>query len=62
MSDDPKYVTYTKEDLERMPPKQRNEVFLKAVKMTGVAVVTGPDGKPKYDDPSLAGTYHEEQR
>lgn len=45
-----------------MSEEQRVEVFLKATTVRGTVLVLGPDGKPKYDDPALAGTYAEEAR
>lgn len=57
MSNEP--VTYTKEQLEAMPPEEANNLMMKACKIEGFAVVKDKHGVIKYDDISLKGTYHE---
>ena len=54
-----KVVTYNKEQLEAMTPADRNNAFMKAVKVEGKVVVRRADGSVKYDDESLKGTYGE---
>ncbi len=51
--------TYTKEELDAMPEGALLELLLKATEITGTVLVRDKDGNPKYDDPSLAGTYGE---
>lgn len=47
------------EELKRMTPAEFNNVLIRATKITGKVLVRDKDGNPKYDDPSLAGTYGE---
>lgn len=51
--------TYTKEELEAMPPEVAHNLMMLATKIEGHAVVRRQDGSIKYDNPALAGTYHE---
>ena len=51
--------TYTKEELQAMPPDEANNLMMLATKIEGKAVVRCADGSIRYDDASLAGTYHE---
>lgn len=52
--------TYSKEDLEAMPPDQARNLLMKAIEITGTFVVRDKGGNIKYDKPELAGTYGEE--
>ena len=52
--------TYGPEELAAMTPAEFNEALLKAIKIEGKVLVRDQYGNPKYDDPSLAGTYGEE--
>ena len=52
--------TYTLEDLQNMPVSEVNKLLnTPGATFYGTAVVRGPDGKPKYDDPAKAGEYME---
>ena len=51
--------TYTKEELEAMPPEAAHNLMMLATKIEGTAVVRQADGSIKYDDESLKGTYEE---
>lgn len=53
--------TYTKEELDQMPPADAINVLLKASKVEGSGVVRQADGTVKYDNPELAGTYGENE-
>lgn len=50
-------------DLKNMSPQEVGAVLNAArtgrVKVTGAAVVRSKSGNVKYDNPSLAGSYHE---
>lgn len=52
--------TYGTEELAAMTPNEFNNVLMKATKIEGKVLVRDKDGNPKYEDPSLAGTYGEE--
>lgn len=52
--------TYTTEELQAMTPDEFNNALMNAVKIEGKVLVRDQHGNPKYDDPSLAGTYGEE--
>lgn len=52
--------TYTPEELAAMSRDDIARLLLRAVKIEATCVVRRADGSIKYDDPSLAGTYHEE--
>ena len=58
---DEKRITLTKQQLDAMDATALNALLVKATKMQATAVVRRADGSIKYDDPALAGTYHEEQ-
>ena len=52
--------TYTLEDLQNMPVSEVNKLLnTPGATFHGTAVVKGPDGKPKYDDPAEVGNYGE---
>ncbi len=51
----------TGEELQKMTPAERNEVFLKMVKIEGTGVVKRADGTIKYDNVTLKGTYGEKE-
>lgn len=53
-------TTYTLEELQRMPTQRRNELLLRATKIEATVVVRDAQGRRKYDDPTLAGSYREE--
>lgn len=53
-------ITLTPQQIERMDKDEFNALLLKATKIEATCVVRRADGSVKYDDPSLAGTYHEE--
>lgn len=50
---------YSLEEFKNLPPAEQNVVLQKG-KVKGTAVVKGPDGKIKYDNPDAAGQYKEE--
>ena len=52
--------TYSAKELAQLKPGELNAILMKAVKIEGTALVTDKDGKPKYDQPELQGTYGEE--
>ncbi len=52
--------TYGPAELAAMTAEEFNDALLKAIKIEGKVLVRDKDGNPKYDDPSLAGTYGEE--
>jgi len=54
-----KTKTYNQDQLKAMDPGQRNAILMKAVKITGTAVIRRADNSVKYDDESLKGTYNE---
>lgn len=63
MSETPKDLirrTYAPQELAAMSRDDLAQLFLRAVKIEATCVVRRADGSIKYDDPSLAGTYHEE--
>jgi hypothetical protein len=43
-----------------MSPGDRVDLFLKATKIEATVVVRDAQGRPKYDDQELAGSYHED--
>lgn len=47
-------------ELQTMSEEERNEAFMKAIKIEGTALVRDKDGNPKYDHPERAGQYGEE--
>jgi hypothetical protein len=53
--------TYELEDLAKMTPEQVNKALLEAVEIKAKAVVRDSEGNIKYSDPSLAGTYGEQE-
>lgn len=55
-----KKITLTREDIEKMPREEFNNLILAAHKVEAKAVVRRADGSIKYDRPELAGTYGEE--
>lgn len=54
-----KTKTFTKEQLDQMPPAEAINVFLKATKMEGMGVVRRADGTVKYDKPEREGKFGE---
>ncbi len=52
--------TYSARELAEMKPGELNAILMKAVKVEGTVMVINKDGKPKYDQPELQGTYGEE--
>ena len=57
--------TFTMEELLQMDAEEVSEILGKLSdvrsKIRGTAVVLGPDGKPKYNDPKRAGEFHEDK-
>lgn len=53
-------ITLTPEQLRQMDKHQLAQMFLRAQKIEATFVVRRADGTIKYDQPELAGTYHEE--
>jgi len=49
----------TKQEFDAMAPAQQNNVLLAMTKIEGTAVVRGADGRIRYDDETLKGTYGE---
>jgi len=47
--------------LARMSPAELVNVMARATKIQGTVLIRDEHGNPKYDDPSLAGTYGEAQ-
>ena len=60
MTENEATITYSKDDLDAMPKEQVNNVMMLKPKIEGTGVVRRADGSIKYEDPSLAGTYGEE--
>lgn len=54
-------MQYTLEELDRMTPEQRNDILMRAVKVEATVIVHDRHGRPKYDDPKLAGSYNEDK-
>lgn len=52
--------TYTKQELDAMTPDERTALIMPGATVRATFVVRDRDGRIKYDDPALAGTYHEE--
>lgn len=46
-----KEIRLTKAELDAMSPEERHELFMRAVKIEGTALVRRADGSIKYDDP-----------
>jgi len=46
-------------EFNEMPADEQASVLMKMVKIEGVGVVRDEDGNIKYDDPSQAGTFGE---
>lgn len=61
MSDQTTRITLTKAQLDAMSRDDLAALVMKAQRIEATAVVIGRDGRIKYDDPTKAGTYHEEQ-
>lgn len=57
---DEKRITLTKEEIARMDKEEFTNLILRATKIEATFVVRRADGSVKYDDPALAGTYHED--
>lgn len=55
-----KTIKLSKAEIDAMTPEEFNQALMKAVKIEGTVVVRDKDGNIKYDNPELAGTYHEE--
>jgi hypothetical protein len=53
-------ITLTKKQLDAMSPEQLTDLLMKAQKVEATAVVIGKDGRIRYDNPELAGTYGEQ--
>lgn len=53
-------ITLTKRQLDAMNPDQLTSLLMKAQKVEATAVVIGKNGKIRYDNPDLAGTYGEQ--
>jgi len=48
-------------DLPNMSPGEVNAAFVRAVRVTGTAVVRGKDGNAKYADRRQAGQFNEDK-
>lgn len=57
---DQKKITLSPQDIAKMDKDEFAALLLKALKVEATFVVRDKDGNVRYDDPSLAGTYHEE--
>lgn len=57
---DTKQITLTPQQLDAMSREDLSALLLAATKVEATFVVRRADGSIKYDDPALAGTYHEE--
>lgn len=55
-----KRITLSPAQIDAMDKDDFVNLLLKATKIEATCVVRRADGSVKYDDPSLAGTYHEE--
>lgn len=55
-----KRITITKSQLDTMDRDELTALLLRAHKVEATAIVRDRHGRIKYDDPKLAGTYHEE--
>jgi len=54
-------LKYTADDLRKMTVGEAKVVLAKACRIEGTAVVRRADGSVRYDDVTLAGTYHEDK-
>ena len=53
-------TTYTKDDLSKMSLEEINKILEQQnVRFLGTGIVRDKHGNPKYDQPSLKGTYGE---
>lgn len=53
-------ITLTPQQIDQMSKDEFTNLLLKATKIEATFVVRRRDGSIKYDDPALAGTFHEE--
>ena len=54
-----KTITLSAGEVAAMSDEDLTNLLLKAAKVTATCVVLDKDGRVKYDDPELAGTYGE---
>lgn len=59
-SDPPASRTYTRDELAAMSGDELTRLFVPGATFQATFVVRDAQGRIKYDDPSLAGTYFEE--
>lgn len=58
--DAPKTRTYSPQELAAMSPREITALLVPGAKIEATFVVRDAQGRIKYDNPDLAGTYHEE--